>query len=328
MSDAHIHILYGSDEFAIANKAESFVKAMGDPTTAEMNTTCLDARTTSEDALNNAVHAMPFLAAQRLVLLENPSKRYTGQDSHKKFLAWLASIPPSTILVIIEPGEIKDRDKATHWLLKWAAANPKRAATHELNLPRQNEMPRWIITETIRQGGKIEPAAAARLAEMVGENTRQAAMEISKLLTYVNYAHPIGLEDVEAVSIVTAQPNIFDMVDAIGAGNGRRAQRLLRQLLDDDEPFSIFGMIVRQFRLLLIAREVLDEGGNLDDVTKALAIHRYAAEKIFTQARAFHMPTLEHIYHHLLSIDEEAKTGGMPLDAALEMFVAALTKKP
>lgn len=328
MSGIHIHILFGSDEFAIAQKAESFIKAMGDPTTASMNTTRLDARSMTEDQLNNAVNAMPFLSAQRLVLLDSPSKKYTGQDGHKKFLSFLDSAPLSALLVLLEPGEIKERDKPAHWLLKWAAKNSGRAAVHELNLPRQREMPRWITEEAVRQGGKIEPQAAARLAEMVGENTRQAAMEITKLLTYVNYAHPIGLEDVEAVSIVTAQASVFDMVDALGLGDGRRAQKLLRQLLDEDDPFSIFGMVVRQFRLLLIAREVMDEGGSLNEVTKALGAHPFVAEKIFGQARAFKMPTLERIYHRLLEIDEDAKTGGMPLDSALEMFVIELGKKP
>lgn len=328
MSDAHIHILFGSDEFAIAQKAESFIKAMGDPTTANMNTTRLDARSMTEDQLNNAVNAMPFLAAQRLVLLDSPSKKYTGQDGHKKFLALLDAVPPSAIMVVIEPGEIKEREKSAHWLLKWAAKNAGRATAQEYNLPRLRDMPRWIVDEAIRQGGKIEPAAANRLAEMVGENTRQAAMEITKLLTYVNFAHPIGLEDVEAASIVTAQASVFDMVDALGMGDGRRAQKLLRQLLEDDEPFSIFGMIVRQFRLLLIAREVMDEGGSLSEVTKALGAHPYVAEKVFGQARGFKMNTLERIHRRLLEMDEDAKTGGMPLDASLEMFVIELGKKP
>lgn len=328
MSAAHIHILFGSDEFAIAKKAESFVKSMGDPTTASMNTSRLDMRSATENQLNNAVNAMPFLAAQRLVLLDSPSKKYTGQDGHKKFLTFLDAAPPSALMLILEPGEIKEREKASHWLLKWSAKNAGRAAVHEFNLPRQREMPRWIVEETARQGGKIEQPAAARLAEMTGENTRQAAMEIAKLLTYVNFSHPIGLEDVEAVSIVTAQASVFDMVDAMGLGDTRRAQKSLRQLLDEDEPFSIFGMVVRQFRMLLIAREVLDEGGSLNEVTKALGAHPFVAEKVANQARGFTLPALENIHRRLLSMDEDAKTGGMPLDTALEMFVIELGKKP
>ena len=55
-----------------------------DPTSADMNTARLDARSMSEDELNNAVNSMPFLANQRLVLLANPSARYNKADSAQK----------------------------------------------------------------------------------------------------------------------------------------------------------------------------------------------------------------------------------------------------
>ena len=322
MSGAHIHILFGSDEFGIATRAGEFLAGFDDPTAAEMNTSRLDARVMTEDELNNAANAMPFLAAQRVVLLTAPSKRYTGADGHRKFTAFLDALPPSTRMVILEQGEIREKEKAAHWLLKWARAAGGRAEAQEFNLPRRRDMPGWIIDETRKLGGVIEPPAAGRLAEMVGEDTRQAAMEITKLLTYVNQAHPIGMEDVEAASIVNAQGDAFALVDALGSGDGKVAQKMLHGLLERDEPFAIFGMVVRQFRLLIIAREVLDEGGNLASVTEALGAHPYVAEKIFNQARAFRMETLEAIYHRLLQMDEEAKTGQVALDLALDMFIA------
>jgi len=326
MSDAHIHILFGSDEFAITKRGGEFAAAFGDPTAADMNTSRLDARLMTEDELSNATNAMPFLAKQRLVLLTAPSKRYTGADGHRKFTTFLDAVPPSTRLVILEPGEIREKEKATHWLLKWAHGAEGRAEAQEFNLPRRRDMPGWIVNEAQKQGGKIEPPAAARLAEMVGEDTRQGAQEVTKLLTYVNYAHAIGMEDVEAVSIVNTQGDVFALVDALGAGNGRLAQKMLRELLEQDEPFSIFGMVVRQFRLLIIAREVLDEGGTLASVTEALGAHPYVAEKIFNQARAFRMEALEAIYHRLLQMDEDAKTSQVPLDLALNMFIAQIAR--
>ena len=50
-----------------------------------MNTAHLDARTVSEDELNNAVNAMPFLAAQRLVLLDNLSARYNKPEARESW---------------------------------------------------------------------------------------------------------------------------------------------------------------------------------------------------------------------------------------------------
>ena len=64
----NIFFLFGNDEFAIARRVSEFAADFPDTSSADMNTARLEARTMSEDDLNNAVNAMPFLAKQRLVI--------------------------------------------------------------------------------------------------------------------------------------------------------------------------------------------------------------------------------------------------------------------
>lgn len=328
MSDStHIFFYLGNDEFAIHKQADKFASMFSDATTAGMNTSRLDARSVSENDLSNAVGALPFLARQRLVVLEYVSKRYIGLEGHKKFVAFLESVPPSTRLVMTETEEIKPKEIPNHWLVKWVTKNAAKAEYKAFMQPGQQEMPGWIVAETKRQGGVIEPVAAARLAEMTGDDTRQAAQEITKLLTYVNFAHTISIEEVEDVSIVTARVDVFQLVDALGLQKGRQAQGLFHRLLQEKDAFEVFGMIVRQFRLLIMARDVLDGGGTQQEVTDVLGLHPFVAGKAFNQARAFDMQTLEAVYHRLLAMDESAKSGGMPLDASLDMLIVELSHK-
>ncbi len=254
----NIIFLYGNDEFAITRRLAEFSSIFTNPTSGGMNTARLDARTMSEDELNNAVNSMPFLESQRLVLMANPSARYNKAEARKKFLEFIERFPESTRLVIYESVEPRDAEK--HWLNKWAEKT-KLVQTQAFISPRVKDMSGRIFNETKNQNGQIEKAAAEKLVEMVGADTRQAAEEISKLLTYVNWARPIKVADVEAVSIVTAEPEIFIMVDALASGNGQSAQKLLHRLLESDDPFSVWGMVVRQFRLLLQAREVIENRG-------------------------------------------------------------------
>lgn|SRR5574341_494891 len=330
--DSNVTFLYGNDEFAIARRlnelaASTFTDAAG----ADMNTARLDARSMTEDDLNNATNAMPFLAKHRLVLLADPSARYASPQARKKFFDFLEKVPASARLVIYENVEVKTyKDKARqekedekHWLVKWikkAGLGLERYA-----LPAQWEMTGWIVNQAREQGGGIESAAAAKLAEMIGADTRQAAQEVAKLLTYVNWARPVKVQDVEAVSIPTAEPDIFAMVDALAAGKGQLAQRLLHRLLESDDPFSVWGMVVRQFRLLLLAREVIDDRGGPREVEGTLGVHAFVAEKIFSQAKRFSLPSLEKIYHQLLEIDEAAKQSQVTLDLALETLVVEFT---
>ena len=320
----NLYFLYGNDEFAITRKLKEFESDFTDPTSADMNTARLDARAMLENDLNNAVNAMPFLAKRRLVLLANLSAKYNNPSARKKFLEFIGKSPETTRLVMYE--SIDPRDVEKHWLVKWAGKNDKLIQTKAFMLPRLKEMTGWIINETKDQGGQIEPRAAEMLKEMVGVDTRQAGMEISKLMAYVNWARQITAQDVEAVCIVTSQQSVFDFVDALANGNGKSAQHLLHRLLETEDEFSLWGMVVRQFRLLIQAREILDGRGNKDDVARALGVHPFVAEKTTQQAARFSIESLESIYRRLLKIDEGVKTSQVSLDLAMDTLVVELTR--
>jgi len=245
-------------------------------------------------------------------------------EDRKKFLGFLDKVPEFTQLLILETAEIKTKDIPSHWLVKWALKNPSRAEFVPF-LPPAN-MQDWIVKETRRQGGAIEPAAAGELANMTGFDTRQASNEITKLLTYVNYSHKIGLEDVGAVSISTVSTSIFDLVDAMGRQDGKNSQRLYHKILEEKDAFELFGMIIRQFRLLIMARDMLESGQNAREAPELMGIHPYVAGKVFEQAAKFPMEKLKAVFHRLLLMDEAAKTGVMPLEVALDLFIVELSR--
>jgi DNA polymerase-3 subunit delta len=343
-------LLHGNDEFAISGHIEKLCAGLGDPATADMNISRFDGRLGVDfEALNTAVNAAPFLAPRRVMVLRHPISAFSSTETRKKFLELLEKAQPTTTIALAETVELKSE----HWLMKWvtahgASAGPgagrssqerkeaasggsahvgTRAGVHVYNLPKRWEMPRWIESETRKLGGKIEPDAAARLSEMVGEDTRIAAQELSKLLTYVNYARPITLLDVDRVSIVSARGNVFELVDALGQGDGKKAQQVLHQLLEEQEAYELWGMVIRQFRLLLQARELLDGRASIPEIQKALGLHEFVVQKVTNQAKRFSLPVLESIYHQLLEIDEGAKKSQVPLELALDMLVMELASK-
>lgn len=314
-------LLYGTDEFSISRRV-SEIAAQTDKD--GMNTSRLEARLTSDEELNNAVNSMPFLSEKRLVILANPSQKYGAGEPRKKFIEFLGKVPPTTQLVLTETLEKKEVEK--HWLVKWAAKT-ENVEAEAFMLPTVRDMKGWIINEMKNQGGKISSEAAHKLAELVGADTRQAAQEIAKALAYVNWARPVEVQDVEAVCVSTAEVNIFDFVDSLAAGNVKQSQSMLRKMLEEQDAAAIFPMIIRQFRLLIQAREIVEARGMAQDVQEALGVHPFVAGKIFQQAGRFTMRSLDAIYRRLLKMDEAAKTSAMPLDLSLEMFVVELAGK-
>jgi DNA polymerase III subunit delta len=325
-----IYLLHGDDTFAMTHFVEELYGRMSDPSTADLNTTRLDGRQASDEDLRNAAFAMPFLADRRLVVLSNPLARLSAENSQKRFMDILDRLPDTTALVILVEDQLRGKKwellSENHWLVKWAGKAGKRLYQQECLLPRQASMPAWIRKQAEGMGGKFDNAAALALANITGNDTRLASQEIMKLLTYVDFKRPVEAEDVAELCASGGQVDIFSLVDGIASGDASGAMRMLRALLEELEPAGIFGMITRQFRLLLMAREILDEGGNTETVQQELRQHPYVTEKLVKQATRFSMDRLITVYHRLLELDKAIKSSQMVPDLAIETFIVELAR--
>ncbi|MBC8506698.1 MAG: DNA polymerase III subunit delta [Anaerolineales bacterium] len=324
-----IYILHGDDEYAIAQFISNMEAKLGDPSTAGLNITYFEKGSLPLDEISTVVHSMPFLAERRLIVLHDP---LTGMQSSKvrdQFKVLLEKVPPTSALVMaINRPLIPHRDRRKgkqHWLQKWAQEHEGRVYEKELFLARGPELVRWIQQQAKEERGEITSEGAALLANLVDEDPRIAAQEIKKLLAYVNYSRPIEPDDVEYLVANVRGGDVFAMVDALGEQNGQKALRMLHQLLADDDPLRLFGMIVRQFRLLLLTREMIDMGYQENEIARELKTFPFVVRKLIPQTRNFSMETLEDIYRRLLDIDENIKTGKIEGDVALDTLVTALT---
>jgi DNA polymerase-3 subunit delta len=144
-------------------------------------------------------------------------------------------------------------------------------------------------------------------------------------LTYVNFARRIEVEDIEAICVSMAQGNVFAMVDALGNRDGRNASSLLYQLLQERDALSLFQMMVRQFRMILVARELMDGGGRVNELAEYFRIQEFVSKKVWSQASQFSIVRVERVFHILLDLDKKIKLGELDQDIALEIFVAEFT---
>lgn len=327
-----VYIIHGNDSLSIQRQLKTLESQIGsDPTIADMNITRLDGRQASEDDLRSAANSMPFLTERRMVILTNPFARCTTDATRKRFLAMLEDLPPSTLLVLVVEDTFEQRkwkslpDISSNWIRKWLHAAGSRARYQLCALPSMNEMVEWVRKEARSQGGQFQPDAASALVEQIGNDTKLASLEIAKLLTFVDWKRPVDRHDVDELTSPGGQADVFNMVDSIASGNARQAITMLHRLLETQEPLSLFGMITRQFRLLVQARELIDEGHG-GKLAEEMHVHPFVADKLAAQARRFSMAQLEAIFHRLLLIDEAIKTSTMPADLALDTFIAEMAR--
>ena len=149
--------------------------------------------------------------------------------------------------------------------------------------------------------------------------------EIDKLALYA-YDRPIEVADVRRMVNVTPAGTVFTLTDAIMAGQGSEALRLVRQLMDAGAAGpQLLALIVRQFRQLVLAQDLVKRATPRPEIARKLESRSdWALGKLLDQARRFPATKLEHGYYRILEADLNIKRGIQDEDTALELLVAEL----
>ena len=330
-------LLRGDDPTRIKELVAGYTSAMGDLSMADLNTSTFEGDALNLESLRADAMTMPFLTDHRLLIVSN-ARGHLGKvkkEDRQKYLDLFEDLPETTQLILViddvsrrKRGELTwENDKSYSWLRDWVKKQKDNVEWDDCALPSDAEMASWIIKQAKQMKGGFEPGAANLLASYVGNNTLRAKQEIEKLITYVGPSRVVTADDVVLLTAQEQEGNIFTFTDALGERNSAKAMEQFLILSDQADIVELAPMIHRQFRLLVQAREILDEGGKTINIEKELNLLPFIAEKMAKQARLFTMPQLLEIYRHLLKIDEDMKTGGMPGDVAFELFIADLTRK-
>ena len=331
MAAPTFYILHGSDSLRLEEEVARMRQQMSDTPNADLNISDFDGEQTSAAEVLNAASSFPFLADKRLVIVKDMLAHITrkgagesGKQAVERLENELPTLPDWARLVFVERQPLPD----THKIIKLARSSP---AGYEKAFNAPKDTTDWIIKRARdAYDTAIDPRAAQALASVTGDDLRRADNELVKLVTYITGEdRPIREEDVAALTPYVAEANIFAMVDAITTGRGDVALTLLHRLLDDDprdEGFGIYGMIVRQFRLLLLAKEHLLVYGSRAGLPEALGVKKFPADKAADQCRNFSLDDLEMIYRTLQDYDLKMKTGRISPRLALDLLIAGIAR--
>lgn len=314
------HLFHGPDGYSQRETLAGLLAKEGDADMLSLNTTRLDARVTFSE-LQGACDAMPFLARVRVVLVENLFTSIPDKAFMDKLEAYLPRLPGTTRLIFLESQALSD----SHRIIR-LAEKERIGYVRKFELPQGNELERWVRDHVAERGGRITPQAVNMLAVNVGGNLPAMTNEIEKLVLYKGEEGTIEAADVELLSPYAAESSIFDLVDALGNRQAARAAELFHKKINEGvDPFYLFSMFIRQFRLLLQTKSLLETGERPAGIAEQLKQRPFLADKLVRQARNYTLPQLEQIYGRLLDIDVDAKTGKADLLTALYLLVAGLT---
>jgi DNA polymerase-3 subunit delta len=326
-----IYLLYGADDYRSRQALREIrekLRAADDM--LDSNTTVLEGRGLTPAELLAHVTAVPFLASNRLVIVEGlleaigearrgRSSRKAADDPLQRWrdtastLADTASVPESTTLVLIEGGIAKNN-----------AAFPvfaPIARSVEYAPLAKDELPTWIEAQARAKGLKLSPRAMASLAQLVGPDLWTLEHELDKLAAFAD-GEMVEPETVALLVSAAQEARIWDLTDALVAGDGRKALAAMRSLLGEGEPpqRALF-MIVRQFRQLVVVKDMRERGLRQDEVARAAGVPAFRLSAVGAIASRFNWAALRAAYARILEADLSVKRGLSEDEPALQLLV-------
>lgn len=276
----------------------------------ELNESLMDAPDAS--AIIAACETLPFLADKRLVIVrEHPA--LTGRsDADEKLLSYIPHVPESAVLVFLCRGKA-DARKKLYSAIKKVGGIVSFAPLNDV------ELNAWVIKAFTGLGKAVSPQTASLLTFTVGTDTALLRREIEKLAALAGDRGEITEADVRAVATRSVECTVFEMVDAVVAGQTAKAFGLLRDMLTTgSDRLGILAMLLRQFRLMQHIKIMQYEKLSPADIKARLGIAPFAAERCMRQAAGYTGGQVKRAVQICLNAEYKVKSGGWNQEGALE----------
>lgn len=330
-----IHLLHGKDDYQIRSALRALrddLKRVDDM--LDSNTTVLDGRTITPLELLAHATAVPFLAANRLVVVEGllgalgavkggrRKKKGEGDDPLDPWRAAAAQLadprtmPETTTLVLVE----SDVGKSNGAFTIFAPI----ARTKEFSALEGAELAKWLReaakTDDVTLSDGAERALIVALAPDLWALKNAVAMLAA-------YAGDERVDEAIVRELVTATDDtkFWDLTDAVVAGDERKALSSLQRLLTDGTaPTMLSAMIVRQYRQLAIVKDMRDRRAGQDEIARAAGVPAFKVGAVSALASRYSWPQVRAAYDRLLAADLSVKRGLQDDASALQLLVHEL----
>ncbi len=278
-----------------------------------------DARASEPAEVVTALSSLTFDPGVRYLLVDDAGAWKAGELGPLD--AALADLPPDTVLVLIVRGKPL---KALRDAAEKAGGDVRDCAA-----PKTWELPKWAIERSRELGLQLDGEAAKELVSRVGPSQQRLSRELEKLTIALHPSAHAGAEDVERLTAGDNAPQVYDLADALVAGDLRATLGLAEELESHGERAGrLVFPVVRRLREVHRAVALLESGMPEQKVAGSLGGPPWLAKKTIARARKADRVTLEHALEIFSELEVDMRGGGelqLDEDTAFSLALARAT---
>ncbi|HEY6780550.1 MAG TPA: DNA polymerase III subunit delta [Thermoleophilaceae bacterium] len=260
-----------------------------------------DARANEPDEVVAGLATLSFDPGARYLLVDDVGAWKAAQLGPLE--AALGALPPETVLVLIVRGKpLKQLAK----LVESAGGEVR-----DYQAPKAWELPKWAIERARELGLQLDGDAAKTLVALVGSSQQQLSRELEKIQLTLHPNPHLTVNDIERLAARDTAPQVYDLADALVAGDLTATLRLAEQLEGHGErPGRLLFPIVRRLREVHGAASMLERGLADQQVVAALKAPPWLAKKTVARAKKADRAALERAIVVFAELEVETRGGG------------------
>jgi DNA polymerase III subunit delta len=293
-----VYLIHGDDHGRIGER-RARLRAIAEAESGTGGVELFEGDAATPEAVALALRAMTFAIGRRFLIVDGV-ERWKDADVDSMLAPALAGIAPETTVAFFarEEGRAKAPAKLVAVVKKAGGDVVAEAAL------KARELPRWVVGEGERLGLKIDLAAAKALVAQVGERQQRLLRELEKLALEHGEGTTIGVEEVEGAAAVSAERQVWALVDALVARDRPHATRAFLELRAQGETLPrLVPLLARRVRDVLAIASRLDAGESPAQVKSSLRMSPWAADQRIKEARGTDAEALRRTLEELAELE-------------------------
>lgn len=306
----HVYLLCGEEAYLRKQYRDRLRQALAEEGDT-MNTHYFEGKDSPMGEIIDLAETLPFFADRRVIVVENSGWLSKGGDG---LADYLPRLPQTSFLILVETQV----DKRTR-LYKEIK---KSGRVTEFGIQDEETLKKWILGMLKKEDKQITASTLQYLVNKVGTEMDQIKNEVEKLMCYTTGQREITREAVDEICTIRIQNQIFEMIEAVGKKEQKKALQLYYDLLALKEPpMRILALVGRQFNFLLQIKELKMKGYSSKAIAEKCGLHGFVVGKYEHQAARFKMEELRNAFAACVEADEQVKTGQMPDRMSVELLI-------
>lgn len=320
-----LYFFHGEESFLLNHYLTQLKKQLLDPVTESFNFHRFTNETFDIRDFADAVENLPMMAESTFVQVDDIDLFKMNEGDRNQMAEILSDIPDYCTVVFTYLTAPWKPDKRLKKL--WEAVDSNGLAV-EFAKQEQRDLVAWIQRHFAAHKKRIDPNLCVYLIEITGGTMTALAGEIDKICAYSG-ADEIRKSDIDAVTEPVLDAVVFQMTDALSAGQYAEALLKLQQLLKmQQEPLAILGAVGGHFRRLSTARTLADNGKSAAQLQKLYApMPDFVSRKTMEAARRFKPEFCARAAELVLETDYQMKTSFDNSERLLELLILQLAQE-